>query len=157
MSRRFQVAAASTTIVLAFAVNASESAGAEGKTHLGVSDRSAVPGQVILLSGPRVTKKPRVKIGGKKAKIVSKNRGKLGVEVPKLKPGKAGVVVRAGGRRLKGGLKIERGFSGDVKPKLEGSAAVSAEIGPAGGVVAATRSDGDDLRAHGPSRGAHCR
>lgn len=109
---------------------------------LKLSEPSAVPGQVVLLSGPGITKRAKVKIAGKKAKVVSKKRGKLGVEVPKVKPGKAAVVVRSQGRRLKGRLKIKRGFSGDIKPSLDSLRAASAEIGAGGGVVTATGSDG---------------
>jgi hypothetical protein len=109
---------------------------------LRLSERSAVPGQVILASGAGLTSKARVKIGGKRARVVARRRGKLRVEVPKLKPGRATVVVRAVGRRLTARLRIERGFSGRVRPKLDASAAASAEIGTAGGVVSARAADG---------------
>jgi hypothetical protein len=109
---------------------------------LRLSERSAVPGQVILASAAGITSRPTVKIGGKRARVVSRRHGKLRVEVPKLKPGRATVVVRAGGHRLTGKLRIKRGFSGRVKPKLDRSAAASAEIGTAGGVIRARAANG---------------
>lgn len=109
---------------------------------LELSDHAAVPGQVIVISAPGLSGKPKVKIGHKKAEVVSKKHAKLGVRVPELRPGRVSVVVRLAGKRGRGQLTIKRGFSGQVKPDLEPLRAVSAEIGAAGGTVTASGSDG---------------
>jgi len=110
---------------------------------LRISEKAAVPGQVILLSGKGLKpKRAKVTIGGKKAEIATRTRRSLGAVVPKLKPGNARVDVRSGGRRLRGRLRVGAGFSGKVKPRLDPLRASSAEIGPAGGVVTATGADG---------------
>ena len=109
---------------------------------LRLSERSAVPGQVILASGAGVISKSKVTIGGKRARVVSSKHGKLRVEVPKLKPGRATMVVRARGHRLTAKLRIKPGFSGRVRPKLDAAASASAVIGTAGGAVRARAADG---------------
>ena len=114
----------------------------KGDETLRLSQRSAVPGEVITVSSTGLSKKAKVKIGGKQAEVVSKKRGKLGVRVPDLEPGSAAVVARSAGKRLRGRLKVKQGFSGAVKPVLEPLLAVSADIGPGGGTVSVTGSDG---------------
>jgi hypothetical protein len=109
---------------------------------LRLSEHTAVPGQVIVASGAGAMSKAKVTIGGKRARVVSRGRGKLRVEVPRLRPGRATLVVRARGRRLTAKLRIKRGFSGRVRPKLDAAAAASAVIGSAGGVVRARAADG---------------
>lgn len=110
---------------------------------LKLSERSAVPGQVVLLSAKGLEpKQASVKIGGKRAETVTRSKRKLGVLVPKLKPGKARVVAKQKRRRLRGRLKIGEGFDGIVEPVLDTARAASAEIGPAGGEITATAADG---------------
>lgn len=112
------------------------------RSRLRLEPASAVPGQVIAVSARGLSKKSKVKIGGQQAEVVSKKRGELEVRVPDLKPGSARVVVRSAGERLTGRLKVKKGFSGEVKPVLEPLAAASEEVGPEGGTVSATGSDG---------------
>ena len=110
---------------------------------LKLSEKSAVPGQVVLLSGKRLDpKKAKVAIGGKKAEVATRSKRKLGVVVPDLKPGKSPVVAKQKGKRLKASLKVGKGFDGTVEPELDAARAVSAEIGPGGGVITATGADG---------------
>ena len=52
------------------------------------------------------------------------------------------MAVRAGKRRLRGRLRVRRGFSGRVRPTLERGRTVSRSIGPAGGTVSATSAGG---------------
>jgi hypothetical protein len=120
----------------ALGVGAAEEADARG---LRVTPRSAVPGQVVTLRAPRGG---RVRIGGRIARVVGRRRGRLRVVVPALRPGRATVAVRAGKRRLRGRLRVRRGFSGRVRPTLERGRAVSRSIGPAGGTVSATSAAG---------------
>jgi hypothetical protein len=110
---------------------------------LRVSPQVAVPGQVVVLSSRRVAvKRAKVRIGGERARVVSRSRRRLRAVVPQVDAGRARVVVRAGGQRLRARLQVRRGFSGRVRPTLERSRAASAVIGPAGGTVVATGSDG---------------
>ncbi len=121
---------------------ASAPATAKG-SGLKLSDRSAVPGQVIGLSGKGLEpKEAKVAIGGKRAEVVTRAKRSLGVVVPRLKPGKAPVVAKSGKRRLRGKLRVRAGFDGTVEPELDPLRAVSAEIGAAGGVITATGTDG---------------
>ena len=117
------------------------SAGGADARGLRVTPRSAVPGQVVVLA-KIAAKRPQVRIAGRRARIVGRRGGRLRVVVPRLRRGRAAVVVRAGKRRLKGQLRIRRGFSGRVRPTLERSRAVSQVIGPAGGTLASTSADG---------------
>jgi hypothetical protein len=90
----------------ALGVGVAEEADARG---LRVTPRSAVPGQVVTLKAPR---RARVRIGGKNARVLGQRRGRLRVVVPALRAGRAKVAVRAGKRRLRGRLRVRRGFSG---------------------------------------------
>ena len=117
------------------------SAGGADARGLRVAPRSAVPGQVVVLAKV-AAKRPRVRIGGRRARVVGRRRGRLRVVVPALRPGRAKVVVRAGKRRLDGRLRVRRGFTGRVRPTLERGRAVSRSIGPEGGTVAATSAAG---------------
>jgi hypothetical protein len=110
---------------------------------LRVAPQAAVPGQVVVLSSGRVAvKRASVRIGGRRARVVSRGRRELRAVVPGVRAGRAQVVVQTGGRRLRAPLRVRHGFSGRVRPTLERSRAASALIGPAGGTVAATGSDG---------------
>ena len=123
----------------ALGVGAAEEADARG---LRLTPRSAVPGQVVTLRAPRGA---RVRIGGRKARVVERRRGRLRVVVPALRPGRAAVAVRAGKRRLRGRLRVRRGFSGRVRPTLERGRTVSRSIGSEGGTVAATSAAGNSF------------
>jgi hypothetical protein len=110
---------------------------------LRLSPRAAVPGQVVVLSSQRVAvKRAQVWIGGERARVVSRTRRRLKAVVPQIDAGRARVVVRTGGKRLRARLQVRRGFSGRVRPTLERSRAESEVIGTAGGTVVATGSDG---------------
>src|SRR4051794_22102797 len=113
------VASVVVMALLATGVASATTNGAAASRGLRLSERSAVPGQVILASGAGAISKPKAKIGGKRARVVSRKHGKLRIEVPKLKPGRATLVVRGGGHRLTAKLGIKRGFSGSVRPKLD--------------------------------------
>jgi hypothetical protein len=130
------------------------SAGGADARGLRVAPRSAVPGQVVVLAKV-AAKRPQVRIGGRRARVVGRRRGRLRVVVPALPPGRAKVVVRDGKRRLDGRLRVRRGFSGRVRPILERGRAVSRSIGPEGGTVAATSAAGISFGSR--SRLARCR
>ncbi len=103
----------------------------------------ALPGQVVRISGPGVVRRgAAVTIGGRKAKVVGRARGRLQVLVPSLPAGTSRVLVRSGRRRSSGRLRIGRGLPARVQPVLESKRASVASIGPAGGVVRARAADG---------------
>jgi hypothetical protein len=110
---------------------------------LKLSEKSAAPGHVVLLSGKGLNeKKAKVSIGGKKAEVATRSKKKLGAVVPDLKPGRAPVVARSGKRRLRGSLKVAEGFDGELVAALDPLRASTAEIGQAGGRLTATAADG---------------
>jgi hypothetical protein len=127
---------------MAASLYAAAPAAQASRSRLHLEPASAVPGQVITASAKGLSKKSKVKIGGKPAEVVSTKRGKLGIRVPDVRPGAAKVVVRSGGERLTGRLKVKKGFSGEVTPVLEPLNAISDDVGAAGGTVSATGSDG---------------
>jgi acyl-coenzyme A thioesterase PaaI-like protein len=106
---------------------------------LRVAPRAAVPGQVVTIKAPRGA---RVRIGGRKARVVGRRRGRLRVVVPALRPGRAALAVRAGKQRLRGRLRVRHGFSGRVRPTLERGRTVSRSIGVEGGTVTAASAAG---------------
>src|SRR4051812_5447560 len=79
-----------------------DAGGAEAR-GLRVAPRAAVPGQVVVVSKV-VAQRARVRIGGRRARVVGRRGGRLRVVVPALRPGRAKVAVRAGKRRLVGRL-----------------------------------------------------
>ena len=106
-----------------------------------VKPKRAVPGQVVVVSGVKAGK-VRVSIGAKRAKVVRRQKRRVHVLVPKLKPGKKRVVVRQGRKTSRTSLRVGRAFTGRVTPTLEPLLAASAEVGPAGGTVSARGSNG---------------
>ena len=74
------------------------------KRGVRLSDKVAVPGQVLTATGAKL-KKAKVAIGGRKAKVLSRSKKGVSFQVPRLKPGRYRVVVapvRSGGRRGSG-------------------------------------------------------
>jgi hypothetical protein len=109
--------------------------------RLRLSDKVAVPGQVVVASGTGL-KKAKVTIGGKKPRVLSRSKRRVSFQVPSLKPGRYRVVVRAHGHRRSGRLRVTRGFGGKLSVTLDASRAAAGDIGPEGGAIAATGSNG---------------
>jgi hypothetical protein len=121
--------------------------GAAAKPRLHLSARSAVPGQVVVLSASGLTLRgAKVRVGGKPARVVLRRRKKLEFSVPELSPGARRVRVRAAGRRLSVRLRIRRGFDGQVAPHPDRTRSASKLIGPEGGEVSASASDGTTFK-----------
>ena len=111
---------------------------------LRVSEKRAVPGQVVILSARRLNlRRARVQVGGKKARVLSRKRKRLSVVVPRLKAGRARVVVRAERRRLRGALVILRSTGGQrVRIALDTASAASGVVTSQGLVLSTTGADG---------------
>src|SRR5689334_20907379 len=124
-------------VALALVLCASATASA-ARPKLRVDARTAVPGQVLVLTLPGSARHATVKIGGKRAKVLSRRKRTLQVRVPALKPGR--VMIAVG--RLRAPLRIVKPFRGAVRPAADASHAGSGTIGRDGGTVTAHGADG---------------
>ncbi len=141
-----------TVVALLGAMFPATPASAAPHSHLHISTRSAVPGQIVVLGAPDlVARGAKVLVGGKRARVVSRRRHKLGFGVPQLGPGVRRVSVGSGRHRLKGRLRIARGFDGRVAPHPDRRRSASELIGPGGGEVSATALDGTVFRLSVPA------
>lgn len=122
-------------IVLAAALLLPASAGAAVR----VTPPVAAPGAAVVVSGPGLKKGVTVRIGGKRARVLSVSRARARVVVPKLRAGRAAVVVRRGRRTQRGRMTIARRFTGSVGVAVDARLARTQTIGPDGGTVAVTR------------------
>ena len=86
---------------------------ASAKPRLRVDAASAVPGQVLVLTLPKPAKHVKVKIGGKRAKLLAHHGRKLQVRVPALKPRR----VRISVQRLRAPLRILAPFRAPSSPR----------------------------------------
>lgn len=111
------------------------------KSGIRLSEKVAVPGQVVTATGARL-KKAKVAIGGKKTRILSRSKKRVTFQVPRLKPGRYRVVIGTGTSRRSTRLRVKRGFTGKLSIRLDPTRAASAEIGPGGGTLTATGANG---------------
>lgn len=138
---RYQGLEVGIAFVAMLGVAADEAAaGASGPLRL--SSPSAVPGQAISFSAPGLRAgRVKVFVGGKRARTGRVKRRPYFV-VPRLRPGRATVSVRSRTVRRTGRLRIRRGFSGRVRPRVDAGRGSAGEVTRDGLVVAATGADG---------------
>lgn len=125
-------------------VGGESDAAAAPRTELRVDPGTAVPGQIVTLSGRRLLARgARVTIGALRARVTRRERRRLLVVVPSsLGPGVHRVAVRSRGRRLAGQLQVSSPFTGRLRVTLDEPRASSAAVGPSGGQITAVGSDG---------------
>ena len=126
------------------------------KPSLRVSERSVFPGQAVALTARRALgRRARVTIGGKRARVLQRTRRRVTVVVPRLRPGRAKVVVRAGRRRLRARLTVRRAVGAKRLTVTRDSARTAAGIvGPQGVVVTAAGADGTTFELTVPAGAA---
>ena len=95
----------------------------------------AVPGAAVSVAPAGAKATLHVRIGGRAAKVLSASGGRARVVVPRLRPGRAAVVVG----RARGRMTIERPFTGAVRETLDRRRSSTRSIGPAGGTVRSGR------------------
>ena len=112
----------------------------------------AIAGAAVLVRGDNLgSKRLRATVGGKKAKTSAAKDKSLYVEVPKLKPGKAKLVLRAGKRSDSASLRVAKPFDGEITSELDIANRVTAAIGPDGGELSARGADGTRYRLQIPA------
>jgi hypothetical protein len=142
MAQRGSLLVALAAFALLGAVEIGIADGADAaKSGLRLSEKVAVPGQIVTATGAKL-KKARVAIGGKRPRVLSRSKRRVTFQVPRLKPGDYRVVLRTRTRKRSARLHVNRGFSGKLSLELDRARAVSAEIGTGGGKLTATGANG---------------
>ena len=142
MARRGSLLVSLAAVAVLGALDLGNTAGADAaKPGLRLSEKVAVPGQIVTATGARM-KKAKVAIGGKRTRVLSRSKRRVTFQVPRLKPGRYRVIFRTGTRQRSARLRVRRGFTGRLSLKLDRARAVAAEIGTGGGKLTATGANG---------------
>jgi hypothetical protein len=145
-------AAVLATVAAAAAFTGASAAPAKGP-RLSLSEKSVVPGQVLVAKAKGVSlKRAKAKVGGKRADVVKRSKRRVRVVVPHVKPGKTKLVIRAQGHRLAAPLRVREGFDGSLEAELDDARAASAEISRSGGSLEVTGANGTRFTLMVPER-----